>query len=105
MSFVRHRDLSGQTFGALVAIRRATNDARGKARWLVACACGKQKVVRGSSLVQGQSRSCGGCRKPKTVCVHGHVYAEHGRNKHGACLGCRRLDSARRRIEAKGVAA
>lgn len=53
------KDRTGQRFGRLVAVRLEDPQARGTARWVCRCDCGKEKVVSGSSLQQGGVRSCG----------------------------------------------
>lgn len=58
----RPLDLTGQRFGRLVAIERATNSKSGKAKWLCKCDCGNETMVFSTSLVRGLSRSCG--------CIH-----------------------------------
>ena len=55
----RPLDLTGQRFGRLVAIERATNSKSGKAKWLCKCDCGNETMVFSTSLVRGLSRSCG----------------------------------------------
>ena len=71
-------DLTGQRFGRLTVIERAPNkpqvhgpnynpiDKNGKkkkekifAMWRCRCDCGKEVIVRGSSLVHGRTTSCG----------------------------------------------
>lgn len=51
-----YRDLTGQRFGRLVALRRV-NDT-GRARWECLCDCGKIKVVSGNAMQQGSVQSC-----------------------------------------------
>ena len=72
------RDLSGQKFGALVAISmgpklRPTSGAW----WLCRCECGSEKSIPSSDLVAGKVRSCG--------CLHGALKSEslrtHGLTK------------------------
>ncbi|MDR3473386.1 MAG: hypothetical protein P4M09_17130 [Devosia sp.] len=54
----RALDLAGCRFERLTAIRYVRND--GKRRlWLCRCDCGTEIVVRGSSLTEGNTRSCG----------------------------------------------
>lgn len=65
-------DLSKRTFTKLEVLRRATMEevlAQGgwnttSARWLCRCECGKEKVVLGSNLLNGSTKSCGsaGCK-------------------------------------------
>lgn len=49
----------GQTFGRLVVLRRSGNDNHGQARYVCLCNCGNEKYVRGSSLLAGDTQSCG----------------------------------------------
>lgn len=51
-------DLTGQSFGRLIVLKRAENSPAGKARWVVRCACGTHKVVVGSQLTSGHTQSC-----------------------------------------------
>lgn len=54
------RDISGEKFGRLTAIRRhGVNNTGKKALWLCLCDCGKEFVVLRNSLVTGRTRSCG----------------------------------------------
>ena len=57
-------DLTGQKFGRLTIIKRNyPNDKFGKINWLCKCECGKEKVVVGNNLKNGNSKSCGCLRK------------------------------------------
>lgn len=56
-------DLVGEKFGRWTVLERAENDKHGKKRFLCECMCGSQKIVDGSSLRQGLSKSCG-CLAP-----------------------------------------
>jgi hypothetical protein len=51
--------LIGQNFGRLTVIRREGSDSYGSATWFCQCECGSACVVRGSSLIQGFTNSCG----------------------------------------------
>ncbi len=51
--------MTGQRFGRLIAIERAENDKSGKACWKCICDCGNEKIVRGSYLQRGHTKSCG----------------------------------------------
>ena len=51
-------DLSGQKFGRWAVLMRAENQGT-KAAWHVRCDCGKERVVKGATLLGGHSRSCG----------------------------------------------
>ena len=52
-------DLVGQKFGYLTVIKRIENDKRGGTMWLCRCDCGEYATIRGPSLVNGHSKSCG----------------------------------------------
>lgn len=60
-------DLTGQRFGRLTVLERAKNDKLGRARWLCRCDCGKEKIVSGTNLRSGQTRSCGCLSKEMSV--------------------------------------
>ena len=76
-------NLLGRTFGYLEVLERAENDRFNKTRWLCLChRCGNQKVINGSSLLRGLSKTCGcGVRAKtqerndaKTIDETGHRY-------------------------------
>ena len=52
-------NLTGQRFGRLVVIKRATNSKSGKARWVCECDCGNDIVILSTNLVRGLTHSCG----------------------------------------------
>lgn len=63
-------DLTGQKFGRLTVIERAEN--RGKQTyWLCKCECGNEVIVRGGSLKNGTTKSCG--------CLNSEKSAEKGK--------------------------
>ena len=51
-------DLTGQRFGRLTVIERAKNEG-GYPTWRCECDCGKNLIVRGNHLRNGETRSCG----------------------------------------------
>lgn len=53
------KDLTGQRFGRLKAVRRAPNGPRWQTRWHCICDCGNAKVMHTSNLTTGKSKSCG----------------------------------------------
>lgn len=57
------KDLTGQRFGKLTVIQRASNRGN-KVYWLCECDCGNQKEIRGSSLTSNVTKSCGKCNNP-----------------------------------------
>jgi len=51
---MRHKDMTGQRFGRLVA-----NEYLGNSWWVCHCDCGVVRRVRASSLRRGHTKSCG----------------------------------------------
>lgn len=62
----RLRDLTGQRFGELVVLHRATNYGGSATAWLCRCDCGNEKVFLAANLTTGRSTSCGCSRLRKT---------------------------------------
>lgn len=56
-------DLTGQKFGRLTVIKRMPNNNRRNSMWLCRCDCGTEKVIIGSYLRIGQTKSCGCLQK------------------------------------------
>lgn len=54
------KDITGQIFGHLTALRRHGVDTKGNVMWECSCDCGGTSVVRGGHLRSGQIQSCGG---------------------------------------------
>lgn len=59
------RNLRGQRFGRLVAREPVGIDNWKQVLWLCDCDCGLDTIVRGSSLVQGITKSCGCLKREK----------------------------------------
>lgn len=53
------KDLTGKRFGRLIVISRGANSKHGQTQWLCLCDCGSTKIIQGSSLNSGLTRSCG----------------------------------------------
>ena len=70
-------DLTEERFGRLIVIKRVDNDKWSHHRWLCRCVCGEEKIVRGSYLKRGDTKSCGCLRKEITSITH----ITHGRSK------------------------
>lgn len=69
-------DLVGKKFGRLTVIKFDSKDKRGKLKWLCRCDCGKEKVVLGSRLKDGNTKSCGCLRIEKVkqrFTTHGYT--------------------------------
>lgn len=56
-------DLKGQKFGRLTVIGRAGSTLGRHALWLCKCSCGNSKIIRGSCLRNGSTKSCGCLRR------------------------------------------
>lgn len=59
----RRRDISGQRFGRLVALRPTGARRSGRAVWLCACDCGREHETALDYLTGGSTRSCGCLRR------------------------------------------
>jgi predicted SprT family Zn-dependent metalloprotease len=57
------RDITNQRFGHLVGIKKIENKKR--TTWLFKCDCGNEKIVKGSYLKYGNTKSCGCLHKEK----------------------------------------
>jgi hypothetical protein len=53
------KDLTGQKFGRLIAIKPSGRTPTQQVKWLCKCECGKTSIVRSNQLVMGKTRSCG----------------------------------------------
>ena len=53
------KDLRDQTFGDLTVIDLYPKSDHYGRYWLCRCKCGQEVVVRGSSLTNGHTKSCG----------------------------------------------
>lgn len=70
-------DLTGQRFGRLVVVGRDGSDKTGHVTWLCKCDCGKQILVCGRELRNGDSKSCGCLKIDKLLdrnTTHGGTY-------------------------------
>ena len=70
------KNMARHRFGRLTVLRRAGSDASGQALWLCRCDCGNRTRVRGRSLRDGRTLSCG-CYGRQT----GTMNAKHGHAK------------------------
>ena len=60
------RDLTGQRFGRLTVVSRASNRGH-HVMWVCRCDCGSETTVTGDNLKRGASMSCGCLRKETSV--------------------------------------
>jgi hypothetical protein len=56
-------DIKGRRFGKLLAVDFHSKNKRGMHLWLFSCDCGKTKPIVKSTVVSGNTRSCG-CANP-----------------------------------------
>lgn len=56
---MRPLDLVGKTFGRLTVLEQAPHVLGQHTRWRCRCECGNETILRGSSLSQGLTKSCG----------------------------------------------
>lgn len=54
----KFKDLTGQRFGRLVALKMVKDGSK-KIKWLCKCDCGNEKVVAAWCLTSGNTKSCG----------------------------------------------
>ena len=60
-------DLRGQPFGKLTVLRENGRDKHNKVLWLCRCECGNEVTVRGDSLRNEHTTSCGCYRRERVV--------------------------------------
>lgn len=75
MKAPKHRDLTGQRFGRLVALRYEVRPGK-KNAWFCLCDCGKTTLSRADVLITGRARSCNCLRDDET----GKRFRRHGHN-------------------------
>lgn len=74
-------DLTGKTYGRWLVLNIALKkENTNEIRWLCKCSCGKEKIILGSSLRRGNSKSCG-CSKiennnKKRIIVDGKTFGK-----------------------------
>lgn len=85
----RRLALVGRRFGRLLVFAEAADDA-GMSQWRCRCDCGTEKVVRGSSLTKGYTRSCG-CLRRETSANGARARARRGALATNAALKSARL--------------
>jgi len=58
-------NLVGMRFGRLIVLRYTHNNKYGKTMWECRCDCGSNKIICGSNLKNGHTKSCGCFQKEK----------------------------------------
>ena len=56
---IKSKDITGQRFGKLIAIKPIEEKKRSTLQWLCQCDCGRRCIVDGSFLRRGLTQSCG----------------------------------------------
>lgn len=69
----RFQDLEDQSFDRWTVIAYAGVNEFEQSLWLCRCECGTERVVAGSRLTTGRSRSCG-CLRAESITTHGSSY-------------------------------
>lgn len=59
-------DLKGQKFGRWAVLEEAGKSKRGAVLWRCICNCGTEKIIEGSSMKSGDTKSCG-CYRAEAV--------------------------------------
>ena len=87
------RDLTGQQFGRLTALRRvpAPDGVADNDYWLCRCACGKEKTVLAVNLLRGHTRSCGCMRQRDLTGQHINMLTVLERSDQFATRGQRKV--------------
>lgn len=100
-------DLTGKKFGRLTVISHAGKTSYGENRWLCKCDCGKQKVIFGSLLRSGHTKSCGCLAREissERLKTHGQTDTRLFEIWHGMKARCyRKTASNFRRYGARGI--
>lgn len=60
-------DLTGQKFNRLMVIKRVENNKDGRTCWLCKCDCDTERVITGTHLLSGHTKSCGCYKKEQSV--------------------------------------
>ena len=71
------RDLTGQRFHDLTAIRPTPERRFGNVVWVCLCSCGKETRVQANNLRTNTTKSCG-CRKSRVATARNISRTKHG---------------------------
>lgn len=61
------KNLTGQAFGRLTAVRSTQDRQRGEVVWECRCSCGKETLVASGDLRSGRVKSCGCLQKEQQI--------------------------------------
>lgn len=75
-------DITGQKFGRLTALKRVKNDKQNCVCYLCKCDCGKEVIVRSSSLKNGNTQSCGCLQKQTAIITSKNNFTKHNLSNH-----------------------
>ena len=78
-------DMTGKQFGEWTVLKRAGSDKRGQALWECQCSCGTIKLVVGSTLRNGTSKSCG-CKKVENSRENNGKFVNEIGNRYGKLI-------------------
>lgn len=65
-------DLTNKRFGRLTVLYRGQSNKWNAPRWMCLCDCGQKKLIEGSSLKNGSTKSCGCLHNEGNNTKHGH---------------------------------
>mgnify|MGYP001611047245 CR=1 FL=1 len=88
-------EVPGTRYGRLTIIRRGANKGT-NATWLCRCDCGNEVVVRGQSLRDGNTTSCGCYRKDVATASVSLPYGVSGKNR---AISVMKANARRRSLE------
>lgn len=72
-------DLTGQRFGRLVVNQFAGANKNRESMWICKCDCGRCITTRGSSLRNGETKSCGCLHSELSKKIAGENFTTHGK--------------------------
>ena len=71
----RMKDIAGQRFGMLTALRPSNQRRGGSVVWECLCDCGKNALVQADSLLSGNTKSCG-CNRGGKIDISGQRFGK-----------------------------
>ena len=74
---MKERDITGQRFGRLTAVRRDGYSNGWMITWVCRCDCGRIVRVEKANLLRGMTRSCGCLRRDLLKQRHGTLTLDH----------------------------